>query len=234
MNPPFSGAWRVYGRAAAFALAVLFGVGAAGHLMPAALPLMLLLTPGFGAVTGAMVAAPAVVVGGWRLIIWGVGTYVFTFWAEAAGVATGAIFGQYEYGPTLGWAWRGVPLLIAFNWVLVVHGAYCLAGRMVPSKLGIWRKPGLVLLTGLIAVAFDFLMEPVAIRLDYWRWPGEMVPLQNYVAWFAIAGLAAAFHPRTACHSREMCSAGRLAGVYVVLQAAFFVALRLMWHLGAA
>ena len=234
MKTTLPGAWRVYGRAAAFVLAVLFGVGAVGHLIPDAMPLMLFLTPGFGALTGFVVAAPAVAAGGWRFVLWAICTYIFTFWAEAVGVATGAIFGQYEYGPTLGWAWRGVPLLIAFNWVMVVHGASCLSGRLVPSSLGSWRKPGLVLTTGLIALALDFLMEPVAIRLDYWRWPGDVVPLQNYAAWFAIAGLAAAFHPRPLCRSGDMCSAGRLAGVYVVLQAVFFVFLRLMWHFGQA
>ncbi len=234
MNPTLPGAWRIYGRAVAFVLAILFGVGAAGHLIPATLPLMLFLTPGFGLVTGALVAAPAVVIGKGRFLMWMAGTYVFTFWAEAAGVATGQIFGEYTYGPTLGWAWRGVPLLIAFNWVLVVHGAFCLSGRAVPSSLGIWRKPGIVLATGVVAVIFDFLMEPVAIRLDYWRWAGDAVPLQNYVAWFAIAVLSAIFHPQVACNSREMCSAGRLAGVYVVLQMVYFLTLRGMWHFQGA
>lgn len=224
----------MYGRAAAFVLAVLFGVGAVGHQIPEAMPLMLFLTPGFGVLTGFVVAAPAAAAGGWRFVLWALGTYIFTFWMEAMGVATGAIFGQYEYGPTLGWAWRGVPLLIAFNWVMVVHGAQCLAGRMVPAWSGFRRKAAVVLLTGLIAVAFDFLMEPVAIRLDYWRWPGDVVPLQNYAAWFAIAVLAAAFHPRPMCRSGDLCSAGRLAGVYVVLQVAFFLFLRLMWHFEAA
>jgi bisanhydrobacterioruberin hydratase len=162
------------------------------------------------------------------------GTYVFTFWAEAAGVATGQIFGEYTYGPTLGWAWRGVPLLIAFNWVLVVHGAFCLSGRIGAVLAGDLAQARDRAATGVVAVIFDFLMEPVAIRLDYWRWAGDAVPLQNYVAWFAIAALSAVFHPQVACSSREMCSAGRLAGVYVVLQMVYFLALRGMWHFQGA
>jgi putative membrane protein len=46
-------------------------------------------------------------------------------------------------------------------------------------------------LAGLLTVAFDWIMEPVAIRLDYWTWAGGDIPLQNYLAWFLIAAAAA-------------------------------------------
>ncbi len=231
MNRELPGAWRVYGRAVAFVLAVLFAVGTAGHLHAATLSLMIRLTPWFGVLTGLLVAIPAVVAGGWRFPAWLAGTYVFTFWAEAAGVATGAVFGEYEYGPTMGWSWQGVPLLIAFNWAMVVHGCFCLGRRMAPLRLGRFRHTGIVLLTGLLATGFDWIMEPVAMHLDYWRWPGNVVPLQNYAAWFCIAALTSAFHPRTLCTARRICSTGRLAGFYVILQAGFFIALRTGWHL---
>jgi len=44
---------------------------------------------------------------------------------------------------------------------------------------------------GFICFVFDFIMEPVAIRFDYWTWSGDKIPLQNYIAWFSIAFLAA-------------------------------------------
>lgn len=231
MNEPLPGAWRVYVRAVVFVLAVLFTVGAVGHAVPESLPWMLVLTPGFSLLTGLLVAAPSVAAGGWRFGIWVAAAYAFTFLAEAAGVATGAIFGEYAYGPTLGWAWRGVPLIIAFNWVMVVNGAVCLAGRALPPGLGGWRKPAIVLLTGLLAALFDFLMEPVAIRLDYWHWAGDgSIPFQNYVAWFVIAAAAAAVHPRQLRRSCDLGTTGRLAGIYVAMQAVFFLALRMVWR----
>ena len=230
MKAMLSGAWRLYVRAAVFVLAVLFAVGTVGHALPAALPLMLALTPGFSLLTGALVVAPSLAAGGARFATWVAGAYVLTFLVEAAGVATGAIFGDYVYGATLGWAWLGVPLIIAFNWVMVVNGAVCLAGRAVPLRAGAGRKVAISLLAGWIAAAFDFLMEPVAIRLDYWTWAGGTIPFQNYAAWFVLAAVLAAVHPRQLRTACDLGTHGRLAGIYVGMQAIFFLALRILWH----
>ena len=35
----------------------------------------------------------------------------------------------------------------------------------------------------------DILIEPVAIRLDFWSWTEGIIPLQNYVAWYVISAL---------------------------------------------
>ena len=61
-------------------------------------------------------------------------------------------------------------------------------------------------------------------------WAGGGIPLQNYVAWFVLAAALAAFHPRQLQRACDLGTTGRLAGLYVVLQAAFFGALRLVWH----
>ena len=234
MNDCHGGGWRMYSRRAAYALAVLYAVGVAGHAWAGTLPTMLMLTPTFTALTAAAAMAPAVAAGGGRFGWWVVGTYLFTFLAEAVGVATGAVFGQYEYGSTLGWAWRGVPLVIAFNWAMVVNGSVCIAERAVPRGEGVSRRVAIALLAGLIATAFDFAMEPVAMRLDYWRWPGNAVPLQNYAAWFGIAVLAAAAHPRLGRPSIDPGPHWRLGGFFVVLQATFFLSLRVVWHFQGA
>jgi putative membrane protein len=36
-------------------------------------------------------------------------------------------------------------------------------------------------------VSYDLLLEPVAIKLDFWNWQGGAIPLQNYVAWYVIS-----------------------------------------------
>ena len=229
-NP--EGAWRRYERAAVIVLTILMVVGAAGHLHPSMLPWMLKLTPGFGLLTGLVVLTPALAQSGRKFAAWVFGTYVFTFAAEAAGVATGAVFGTYAYGTTLGPAWRGVPLLIAFNWVVVVHGACCVAGRALPPGCGQLRWPALALLVGLACAAFDFIMEPVAVRLDYWQWAGGAIPLRNYAAWLAIAAMAGLFHPASAGPDRAAAPGGRLAAAYLGLQAAFFLVLQWGWKFG--
>ena len=42
------------------------------------------------------------------------------------------------------------------------------------------------LLTATLAVIFDIILEPVAVKLNYWTWENGIIPLRNYFAWFAI------------------------------------------------
>jgi putative membrane protein len=231
-NEQLTGAWRIYSRAAGFAIGVLYAVGLVGHLMPATLPQVLFLTPGFLLVLGGMVLAPSFAANGWRFAFWAALAYVFTFLVEAAGVATGTIFGEYAYGPTLGWAWLDVPLIIGFNWVVTVNAAVCIACRIFTGEAGLRRNVAIVLTVGLLAMVFDWAMEPVAMRLDYWQWADGAVPLRNYAAWFATAALAAVLHPCVNQPACEWGTNGRLAGMFLLIQTGFFLLLRLAWHLG--
>ena len=36
-------------------------------------------------------------------------------------------------------------------------------------------------------VLLDLMIEPVAIRLDFWHWQGGAIPTQNYIMWFLVA-----------------------------------------------
>lgn len=233
MNSSSSKAWRLYVRILTVVLPVLFSVGLAGHLLPVTAPWMLWLTPFYLLVTAVGVAAPAVAAGGRSMVLWMGMAYAFTFCMEAVGVATGAIFGAYSYGPVLGWAWRGVPLIIAFNWVMVVNGMMSLATRIVSVKAGAWRRFLLILLTAGGATLFDFILEPVAIRLNYWTWTQGSIPLQNYAAWFGLAALMAVIHPCLRRPDSDWTSSWPSV-LYVALQALFFAALRVGWHWGAS
>ena len=230
MSDNLSGGWRIFVRAAAFFVVVLYAVGVVGHLVDQALPVVLFMTPGFLLLLGGMVLAPACALHGWRFARWALAAYLFTFLVEAAGVATGAIFGEYAYGPTLGWAWLGAPLIIGFNWVVTVNGAVGIASRIVPLEQGWRRKIAVVLLTGLLAMAFDFVMEPVAMRLDYWQWAGDIIPLRNYLAWFVTAALAVTLHPLLGSGPCHLGSHGRLATLLFIAQLIFFGVLQLVWH----
>ena len=86
-----------------------------------------------------------------------------------------------------------------------------------------------VLLAAALATAFDFVLEPVAVRLDYWRWRDGVIPLQNYAAWFLTAGLVAILHPRLERSRCELGTQGRLAGYFLATQAGFFALLRFGW-----
>ena len=154
MNAMLPGNWRIYVRSTAFALAVLFAVGIAGHLAEQTLPWMLLLTPWFSVASGLLVVAPYVAAGGWRFLVWLGATVAFIFLVEAAGVASGVLFGEYAFGPTLGGTWRGVPPIIVFNWAMVVNGAVCLAGRALPPGAGAVRRPAIALMAATHLLGF--------------------------------------------------------------------------------
>lgn len=103
------------------------------------------------------------------------------YFVEVAGVATGLIFGSYAYGPTLGWQLLGVPLIIGLNWLMLIYstGSIC-AGLSLPPVL----KAGLA--SGLM-VLLDIFIEPVAMAYSFWQWENNVVPWQNYAAWFIIS-----------------------------------------------
>lgn len=217
-----------YEKAAALVIALLFAVGTAGHLWSPTLPLMLAMTPWFLLLCGAAVIAPAVRAEGARLAVWALAAWAATFGLEALGVATGLVFGAYVYGPSLGPMALEVPLVIAFNWVLVTHGAFVLARRVSRNAVAA------TVLTGLFAAAFDWVMEPAAIRLGYWTWDGADIPLRNYLAWFLIAAAAALFRSmfvKTPAAERGKRPGEYLALAWLAVQAVFFALLRLGWAL---
>lgn len=61
------GPWRIYVRTMVVVLAVLFGLGALGHLLSATKPLVLRLTPHFSLLVGMLVLAPMLAAGGLAL-----------------------------------------------------------------------------------------------------------------------------------------------------------------------
>ena len=197
-------------------LAVFFVVGFIGHSLQATLPLMLRLTPYTLLLCGVVAFIPVILERNRGLLIWAAALFVITFFLEAAGTATGRIFGPYTYGGTLGPKLLAVPVVIAFNWLLVILGSLSLARMIVRARL-----PA-ALLAAALAAGFDYLLEPTAIRLDYWTWQTVGIPLQNYAAWFLIALAAALFFVYLKLSIKT-----RLPLVYFLIQLAFFAALRI-------
>jgi putative membrane protein len=162
-------------------LYVIFFVGIIGHLYDPLQNLMLLLTPATLLLTGVVVLLYSYKSSKNKFLLWVVLTYVITFLLEVIGVKTGLIFGEYNYGSTLGIKLFEVPVIIGFNWVFVILGSISIS-RLITSNLILSA-----MISALIAFIFDLILEPIAIRLDYWTWNGGIIPLQNYFAWFVIA-----------------------------------------------
>lgn len=162
-------------------LYIIFCVGIAGHLIQVTQIIMLFLTPITLLISGTVVLFFSLAEEKNKLLLWVVFTYLATFFLEAMGVATGAIFGFYKYGETLGLSFLNVPVIIGFNWVLVILGSIAISSLITNKSL--LRS----LITALLAVGFDYILEPIAIKLDYWQWEQNVIPLKNYAAWFLIA-----------------------------------------------
>jgi putative membrane protein len=165
----------------------MYSVGVVGHIIPSAKPLMIFLTPFTLLLTGSVTLYFSFQKGNTKLVVWGLIVYIVTFSLEVIGVKTGYLFGSYYYGDVLGLQLFDVPLIIGFNWVVIILGAIGIASRIHKSAFQI------ALLTGTFAVLFDLMLEPVAINLGYWKWQQGFIPLLNYYAWFGIAFFASLF-----------------------------------------
>jgi uncharacterized membrane protein len=112
---------------------------------------------------------------------------------EVLGVATGFPFGTYDYADALGPHLGGVPWIIPMAWAWMAWPAWLAAGELTT------RRGARVWLAGLALAAWDLFLDPQMVAEGYWRWhqstaatlPGVVpaVPIQNHVAWFAVAVL---------------------------------------------
>jgi len=152
-----------------------------------------------------------------RLLWWALGAYLVTFGIEALGVASGNIFGQYWYEDTMKVQLLEVPVVIALNWVVLVLATNEIANKITSSK---WLG---ALICGLLLAGYDYFIEPVAIKLDYWQWEMVDVPFQNYIAWATIAFLLA-----LSLNYLKIRTSSNLLIVYIVSQFVFFVSLNIL------
>lgn len=107
--------------------------------------------------------------------------YLITFSSEWIGVNYGWLFGSYEYGASLGFKIDGVPIIMGANWLLL--GLVC---RDVVKKI-ITNHWLIIILSALLMVLIDTLIEPLSNRLDFWTWKNNIIPFSNYKDWFLIA-----------------------------------------------
>jgi len=110
--------------------------------------------------------------------------------AEWIGVHTGLLFGEYSYGKNLGYKVFDVPLVIGINWAMLTVVSSSVVSRINSNNL---TK---LLLSAILMTLFDALMEPVAIRSDFWSWDSGVIPFYNYVSWFLISFILQAVYFR--------------------------------------
>lgn len=197
-------------------IAVIYLVGIIGHLSSDLVDIMLLLTPHTLFLSAGMVLFTSMRDFNRKTKIWLIIVYFSTFIIEIIGVQTGLIFGDYEYGKTLGISVLNVPLIIGINWVILILAAVSISSVIkdpIPK----------ILMAGILTVALDMLIEPIAIELDYWTWGGGEIPLQNYIAWFIISVGVAFTH-----HKLKLDKPDIVLKFYYLVQLLFFGILNLV------
>jgi len=99
------------------------------------------------------------------------------FIAEWLGVKFGFLFGDYSYGANLGMKLDDVPIIMGINWVIL-----SLASRGIIQRF--FKLPVMkILVSSVLMVSLDILIEPLAPQLDYWSFDTMVAPLSNYIGW---------------------------------------------------
>jgi len=196
-------------------LCILYTVGIVGIIFPETRSYILPLTPINLALTFVFLAAYhkkytlATLIGFAAILACG-------FFIEVAGIQTQNIFGAYHYGKTLGPTYWSVPFAMGINWFILIYSTRVAASKISKNTVVI------SLISAAIMVGLDWIMEPVAGFMDMWHWTGNTVPLQNYIAWFALA-----FFIQLLYQNIEKKFQNKIAIPVLIIQVSFFGLLRI-------
>ena len=137
---------------------------------------------------------------GFSFYLFLISSVIIGFVAEVIGVNTGFLFGNYHYENLLGISLCGVPLIIGINWFVIIYCSgncmHTLLQKMISRTSTDANNPPAALKAlsvivdgATLAVFFDWVMEPVAVKLGFWKWESGSIPLYNYISWLLISML---------------------------------------------
>ena len=111
------------------------------------------------------------------------------FGSEFLGVLTGFPYGTYAYTSLVGPRVFGmVPVFIFIAWIHIAYLAIATT-TLTFGRSSVWLAP----LDGLLAVAWDAMVDPLAARAGFWSWQAQGgfygVPLSNFAGWFLVVTL---------------------------------------------
>ena len=162
-------------------LIALHVVGVIGLTLPEYRDLFLMLTPAHLLATMVLML---VYHRGWSdaFPIFAAAAFWIGFGSEIIGIHTGYLYGDYVYGPTLGPKLWDVPLVIGVNWFIISY----LTGSVFHKIPNDWYA---AFLGATAMTSLDYILEPVAVELEFWAWKWEIIPVSNYLGWFGVSFL---------------------------------------------
>lgn len=113
--------------------------------------------------------------------------FIGSFVLEYLGSSYSILFGSYSYTHYFAPNLFGVPVAIGFAWIMVTATSHAIVHSFKLQNSWIRATLG-----GLLAVAFDLVLDPVSYKVkEYWLWEESGVyydiPLTNFVGWFITA-----------------------------------------------
>ncbi|SEO93485.1 putative membrane protein [Mucilaginibacter gossypiicola] len=154
-----------------------------------------------------------------KFLLFALITFIAGFMAEYIGVHTGLFFGHYRYDSTLGAKLLDIPLMIGVNWFLLIYSVGVVLRRSRFNNKLIRMLAGAIILTML-----DMLIEPIAIRFDYWHWLDGNIPFKNYACWFVLSALLLFIFEQFKFNRQ-----GNVGPTLLIAQFVFFAVLNLMY-----
>ena len=166
-------------------------------------------------------------------LVFFVAVFILGIGAEMIGVNTAALFGKYHYGNVLGLKVMNVPIIIGINWFVIIYCSGISIHTLLMKAINLMatdtaKKPmrlkavSVIVDGATLAVFFDWVMEPVAVKLGYWQWgEGGDVPGFNYFSWFIISILLLAIFQFSKFNKQN-----KFAVNLLLIQLMFFLLLR--------
>jgi putative membrane protein len=115
---------------------------------------------------------------------------VFIWLISLIELKTGLLFGSISFGKNLLGQLLGVPGVFSLIWTTTLLTASAFVYTIGFAKGNINLS---AMMTGLVMTVFTFLMEPAAIKLNYWSWLDKSAPVQYYLVWFLLGSLISYF-----------------------------------------
>ncbi len=146
--------------------------------------------------------------------------FMLGFLVEVIGVNTGLIFGDFFFGKTLGPKIFGTPILIGWNWLMLVYCTTIIVSQVTSHRYFV------SFLATVLMVVFDMVLENPAGIMGMWNWDWAHVPMQNYLAWFIISWIF-----NGALQLRRIKLVNPVAGTLFAAQFVLFLFLNLVFFL---
>ena len=164
-----------------------------------------------------------------RFVLFFLLAFVTGMVTEMIGVNTGILFGNYAYGTVMGPKLLGVPFLIGMNWFVIVFCCGSLMHKLNKVMLAKYDAPipvaiikwSVIIDGAVLATFFDWLMEPVAVKLGFWSWEGGVIPMLNYACWFGISAILLGVQQQLKIKAQN-----HFAIHLLIIQSLFFLSLR--------